>query len=82
MALTVRQASSSHLTAASRDSDNLLDELRKLLETLAVIVNSRKEEEKPGYWTRKTKTINKVFFVIYLIAVIVFLGYMVFSWSA
>lgn len=65
----------------SSSSEKLSDELREVLKTLILILNSKKEEEKPGYWTKKTKTINKVFFIFYFIADILFLSYMFSCWN-
>ncbi|XP_035525071.1 5-hydroxytryptamine receptor 3A-like [Morone saxatilis] len=44
----------------SRDFEKLSGELRELVKTLTLLLNSSKEEEKPSYWTKKTKTINKI----------------------
>ncbi|XP_051274678.1 5-hydroxytryptamine receptor 3A-like isoform X2 [Dicentrarchus labrax] len=70
-----KEGSSIQLMEESQDSE-------KLLKTLVVLLSSRKEEEKPGYWTRKTKTINKVFFIFYVIAATLFLVFMFFSWNS
>ncbi|XP_034534357.1 5-hydroxytryptamine receptor 3A-like, partial [Notolabrus celidotus] len=60
--------SSSQLTEESHDSENLFEELREVLKTVALLLSSRKEEEKPGYWTRMTKTINRIYFMFYFIS--------------
>ncbi|XP_033466937.1 5-hydroxytryptamine receptor 3C-like isoform X2 [Epinephelus lanceolatus] len=49
------------------------DELTAVQKTLTLLLNSRKEEGKLGYWTRVTKTINKVFFIFYITSASVFL---------
>ena len=64
----------------SCDIEKLSHELREVEKTVTLLLNSRKEEEKPGYWTRVTKTINKVFFILYVTAVTVFLLCIFFSW--
>uniref|UniRef100_A0A8C4HZH0 Si:dkey-49c17.4 n=1 Tax=Dicentrarchus labrax TaxID=13489 RepID=A0A8C4HZH0_DICLA len=64
------------------DFENLSDELKELVKTLTLFLNLRKEEEKPGYWNRKTKIINKVFFIFYVIAATLFLVFMIFSWNS
>ncbi|XP_034534353.1 5-hydroxytryptamine receptor 3A-like, partial [Notolabrus celidotus] len=60
--------SSSQLTEESHNSENLFEELREVLKTVALLLSSRKEEEKPGYWTRMTKTINRIYFMFYFIS--------------
>ncbi len=64
------------------DTEKLLDELKEVVKTLAVLLNSRKKDVKPGYWTQKTKIINKVFFTSYATAVTLFLVYMFSCWNA
>lgn len=71
------------MTEETRDDAQLSQELSAVLETLNLNVNSTKEEEeKPAYWARVTKTINRFFFVFYLIAVGMFLFWMFFTWTA
>ncbi|XP_074533227.1 5-hydroxytryptamine receptor 3A-like [Halichoeres trimaculatus] len=76
----VKEGSSSQLTQEIQDSENLCIELREVLKTVAVLLSSRKEEKEPGYWTRKTKTLNQIYFVFYLIAASVFLGIVFSVW--
>ncbi|KAM6899194.1 5-hydroxytryptamine receptor 3B-like [Lycodopsis pacificus] len=68
------EGSSSQLKEDS-DSEKISDELSEAVKTLTLLLNSRKEEMKPGnearYWTRVAKTINKVFFIVYITADIV-----------
>ncbi|XP_031698788.1 5-hydroxytryptamine receptor 3A-like [Anarrhichthys ocellatus] len=45
------EGSSSQLTEDS-DSEKISDELSEAVKTLTLLLNSRKEEMKPGYWTR------------------------------
>ncbi|XP_049420098.1 5-hydroxytryptamine receptor 3A-like isoform X2 [Epinephelus fuscoguttatus] len=71
------KGTSSQMTEESHASD----ELREVVKMLAVLLNSRKEEGKPSYWTRVAKTINKVFFIFYVIAASLFLVYMFFHWT-
>ncbi|XP_041819281.1 5-hydroxytryptamine receptor 3A-like [Chelmon rostratus] len=75
------KGSSSQLTEESHSSEKLSDELRDVLKTLTLVLNNRKDEGKPGYWTRKAKTINKCFFIFYIIAASLFLLCMFLSWS-
>lgn len=71
------------MTEETRDDAQLSQELSAVLETLNLNINSTKEEEeKPAYWARVTKTINRLFFVFYLIAVGMFLFWMFFTWTA
>ncbi|XP_044033745.1 5-hydroxytryptamine receptor 3A-like isoform X2 [Siniperca chuatsi] len=76
-----KEGSSKQLMEESHDSEKLSDDLMEVVKTLTVLLNSRKEEEKSGYWTRVTKTINKVFFIFYIIAASLFLLCMFFSWK-
>lgn len=39
------------------------------------------EEKKAGYWTTTTKSINKIFFIFYLTASVMFLAGMIFIWT-
>ncbi|KAM3592810.1 uncharacterized protein V6R79_025587 [Siganus canaliculatus] len=47
--------------------EKLSNELREVAKALALVLNSRKDEGKPGYWTKMTKTINRVFSIFYII---------------
>lgn len=51
------------------------------MKTLALLHNSTMEEEKLGYWTRMTRTINRVFFIFYIIAAGLFLIIMFLKWQ-
>ncbi|XP_034534354.1 5-hydroxytryptamine receptor 3A-like [Notolabrus celidotus] len=76
----VQEVSSSQLTEESHDSENLFEELREVLKTVALLLSSRKEEEKPGYWTRMTKTINRIYFMFYFISTTLFHGVLFAHW--
>ncbi|XP_045925189.1 5-hydroxytryptamine receptor 3A-like isoform X1 [Micropterus dolomieu] len=76
-----KEGSSSKLTEECHDSEKLSDDLREVLKTLIVLLNSKKEEGKPGYWARVTKRINKAFFIFYVIAASLFLLCMCISWT-
>nr|XP_043870400.1 5-hydroxytryptamine receptor 3A-like [Solea senegalensis] len=56
-----------------------LYEVRNQIKTL--LVSSRKEEAKPGYWTKVARRINKVFIICYVSAIIVFLAYIFSIWT-
>lgn len=60
--------------------EKLSDELKELVKTLTLLLNSRKEEGTPSYWARKIKTINKVYFIFYVAASGLFLFCMFFIW--
>ncbi|KAK2820596.1 hypothetical protein Q5P01_023555 [Channa striata] len=61
--------------------EKLSDELKAIEKTLALLLNSRKEEEKPGYWTRLAKRLNKVFFIFYVTMVSLFLVFIFLKWN-
>ncbi|XP_058477480.1 5-hydroxytryptamine receptor 3A-like isoform X2 [Solea solea] len=75
------KVSSSHMMEESRTIQKLSDDLRETLNTLTLLLNSRQGERKTGYWTRKTKTINTVFFIFYVSASSLFLLCMFFHWN-
>lgn len=63
------------------DWERLSDELRELEKTLAQLVKSSKDEERPsGYWTSLVKKINRIFFVCYISTVAVFLAVIFSKW--
>lgn len=77
------QVSSSQLTEVSRALEEVSGDLREMEKTMSLIRNSSsstKEERRPGYWTRMTKRINKVFFICYFTAAILFLMCMFSLW--
>ncbi|KAM6896870.1 uncharacterized protein FYW49_018249 [Xenentodon cancila] len=67
-----KQDSSSHLTEVSLVLEKVSDELGEMKKTMALLSN-RKEDKKPGSWTKLAKKINKVFLIFYVIAVSLFL---------
>ncbi|XP_041672081.1 5-hydroxytryptamine receptor 3A-like [Cheilinus undulatus] len=71
-----KEASSSQLKEESYEFE------KEVLKSLALLLGSMKEEEKPSYWSRMTKTINKVFFIFYIITASVFLFYMFYCWNS
>ncbi|XP_074477032.1 5-hydroxytryptamine receptor 3A-like [Sebastes fasciatus] len=76
------EGSSSQLTEESRDFEELSDEQREAVKTLTLLFSCRKEEGKPGYWTGVAKTINRGFFILYVIAASLFLVFMFFGWKS
>ncbi|XP_028264337.1 5-hydroxytryptamine receptor 3A-like [Parambassis ranga] len=73
-------SSSSALTEEPHAFERLSDELKEVVEMLTLLLKSR-EDQKPGYWTRKTKTINRVYFIFYLTAASLFLLAMFSTWG-
>ncbi|XP_068439547.1 5-hydroxytryptamine receptor 3A-like [Clinocottus analis] len=61
--------------------EKLSDELREVEKTLSLLLNNRKEEEKPGYWTRVAKKVNKYFFIFYVTVICLFLIVIFFQWN-
>lgn len=61
--------------------EKLSDELREIEKTLSLLLNTGKEEEKPGYWTNMAKTVNRVFFVCYINVVGIFLIVIFVKWN-
>lgn len=58
----------------SRTLEKVSDDLRTMEKTISLFGHSgRKEGRKLIYWIRVTKRINKVFFVCYVTATVVFL---------
>lgn len=74
------QDNSTKLTEVNRTLEKLTDDLREMEKTQALLHNSRKEE-KLGYWTRVAKRLNKVFFIIYVAMVNLFLIYIFLKWN-
>ncbi|XP_054455505.1 5-hydroxytryptamine receptor 3A-like [Anoplopoma fimbria] len=50
-----KEGNSSKLIEEYHALEKLSDELREMEKTLSLLLNNRKEEEKPGYWTRVAK---------------------------
>ncbi|KAM9336930.1 5-hydroxytryptamine receptor 3A-like [Symphorus nematophorus] len=61
-----KEGNSSKMMEEYQALQKLSDELREMEKTLSLLLSSRKEEEKPGYWTRVAKRVNKVFFIFYV----------------
>lgn len=68
-----------------RDECNALekvsDELRGIKKTLCLLIKIRRAEEEPGYWTSLAKKVNKVFFILYLTLVSLFLIGIFIKWN-
>lgn len=61
--------------------EKVSEELRDMEKTLSLLLSNRKEEDKPGYWTRVAKRVNKVFFIFYVILVGLFLTVIFLKWD-
>ncbi|XP_029312563.1 5-hydroxytryptamine receptor 3A-like [Cottoperca gobio] len=78
--LSVKEDKSSQLTEESNALEKLSDELGDAVKTLSLLLNSRKEARKPNYWTEVAKTIDKVFFVVYVTVAGLFLAVIFTVW--
>uniref|UniRef100_UPI003AACEBFB 5-hydroxytryptamine receptor 3A-like n=1 Tax=Centroberyx gerrardi TaxID=166262 RepID=UPI003AACEBFB len=76
-----KEGSSSKLTGESHGLESLSEELRELQKSLALLLSSKEEGGKPGYWTRVAKRINTAFFIFYATAATVFLAIIFRTWS-
>ncbi|XP_035468853.1 5-hydroxytryptamine receptor 3A-like [Scophthalmus maximus] len=63
------------------EESNVSDELREVMKTLTLLLDSRKEEEAPGYWTGVAQKINKAFCIVYVTAATLFLLFMFINWT-
>ncbi|XP_070783700.1 5-hydroxytryptamine receptor 3A-like [Enoplosus armatus] len=75
------QGNSSKLTEEHHALEKLSDELREMEKTLTLLLSNRKEEEKPGYWTRVANRVNRVFFIFYITVVSLFLTFVFLEWN-
>ncbi|XP_056222306.1 5-hydroxytryptamine receptor 3A-like [Seriola aureovittata] len=79
--LSVAKENSSKLVEESHALEKVSDELKEMEKTLTLLLNSRKDEFKPGYWTRVAKRVNRAFFIFYVTVVSVFLAYIFLKWN-
>ncbi|XP_038592498.1 5-hydroxytryptamine receptor 3A-like [Micropterus salmoides] len=77
--LVAKEDNSSKLTE-SNSLKKVSDDLTEVEKTLTVLLNSRKEEGKPGYWTGVANRINKVFFIFYVTVASLFLACIFITW--
>ncbi|XP_070708499.1 5-hydroxytryptamine receptor 3A-like [Pempheris klunzingeri] len=61
--------------------EKLSDELREMEKTLSLLLGNMKEKEKPAYWTRVAKRVNRVFFIFYVTVVFLFLVFIFIKWN-
>ncbi|XP_014846649.1 PREDICTED: 5-hydroxytryptamine receptor 3A-like [Poecilia mexicana] len=57
------------------------DELREM-KKMITLLNTDKQEEKRGYWTKLADRINKIFAICYVISITVFLAILFSMWTA
>ncbi|KAF1373667.1 hypothetical protein PFLUV_G00241330 [Perca fluviatilis] len=76
-----KEDNSSKLTEEYHALEKLSDELREMEKTLSLLLSNRKEEEKPCYWTKVAKKVNRVFFIFYVTVVTLFLIIIFVQWN-
>ncbi|TDG97857.1 hypothetical protein EPR50_G00212020 [Perca flavescens] len=76
-----KEDNSSKLTEEYHALEKLSDELREMEKTLSLLLSNRKEGEKPCYWTKVAKKVNRVFFIFYVTVVTLFLIIIFVQWN-
>ncbi|XP_029954732.1 5-hydroxytryptamine receptor 3A-like, partial [Salarias fasciatus] len=76
-----KEGNGNRLTAQYLGLEKLSDELKEMRKTLILLLKSKKEEEKLGYWTGVAKKVNRVFLILYLTVVSVFLVVIFSKWN-
>lgn len=74
-------SSSTKLNEEYQTLDKLSHELREMEKTLSQLLINSKVEEKPGYWTKMAKRVNKYFFITYITVIFVFLIVIFLKWQ-
>ncbi|XP_069015938.1 5-hydroxytryptamine receptor 3A-like [Embiotoca jacksoni] len=77
-----KEVNGSKLMVEYHALERLSDELREMEKTLTLLLNIRREEEKPGYWTRVAKRVNRVFLIVYVAVVSLFLVFIFLKWNS
>ena len=77
----VQGSSSTKLNEEYQTLDKLSHELKEMEKTLSQFLINSKVEEKPGYWTRMAKRVNKFFFITYITLIFVFLIVIFLKWQ-
>ncbi|XP_061612914.1 5-hydroxytryptamine receptor 3A-like [Phyllopteryx taeniolatus] len=62
--------------------EKLSDELRQMERAMTLLLNGRKEKRKMGYWAQVAGRLNRIFFIIYLTVVIIFLSILFSKWTS
>ncbi|XP_040885393.1 5-hydroxytryptamine receptor 3A-like [Toxotes jaculatrix] len=75
-----KEGSSRRLMEEFSALEKFSDELREAMKIMTLLLNDRKEGGKPGYWTRMTKKINRLFFIFYVISATMFLLFLFLTW--
>ncbi|XP_017290046.1 5-hydroxytryptamine receptor 3A isoform X2 [Kryptolebias marmoratus] len=60
--------------------ERLSEELRAMEKTITLLFKDK--EEKPGYWFRVAKKVDKVFLIFYVMVIVAFLVVMFFEWKS
>ncbi|XP_036937614.1 5-hydroxytryptamine receptor 3A-like [Acanthopagrus latus] len=81
VAKEVQGSSSTKLNEEYQTLDKLSHELKEMEKTLSQFLINSKVEEKPGYWTRMAKRVNKFFFITYITLIFVFLIVIFLKWQ-
>ena len=68
------------LMEESKSLEKLLDALSEAVKGLTLLL-SRKEERKPGYWTRVARKLDIIFFFVYVTVSSVFLAVIFSEWT-
>ncbi|XP_059181173.1 5-hydroxytryptamine receptor 3A-like [Centropristis striata] len=76
-----KEGNSSKMIEEYHALEKLSDELREMEKTLSLFLINRREEEKPGYWTRVAKKVNRAFFFFYITVVSLFLIIIFLKWN-
>ncbi|XP_041672075.1 5-hydroxytryptamine receptor 3A-like [Cheilinus undulatus] len=76
-----KEGSSSKLIDECHALEKLSEELQEIQKTLYLLLENKKKEEKPGYWSRVAERFNRVFFICYVTVVILFLTVIFSKWN-
>ncbi|XP_028332540.1 5-hydroxytryptamine receptor 3A-like isoform X2 [Gouania willdenowi] len=61
--------------------ERLSDELKEIQRALSLLLRSRMEEDEPGFWAKMAEKINRVFLIIYVSVVCLFLVLVFSNWN-
>ncbi|XP_060884687.1 5-hydroxytryptamine receptor 3A-like [Labrus mixtus] len=77
-----REGNSNKLMDEFHALEKLSGELGQIEKTLSLLLHNMKKEEKPGYWTTVAERLNRVFFILYLTVVCLFLSIIFSKWNS
>ncbi|KAM4524027.1 5-hydroxytryptamine receptor 3A-like [Odontesthes bonariensis] len=80
-ATSLFQGGISQSTEEPHAFEKLSYELKEVVRILTLLLNNSKNEGKPGYWTKTTKTINRAYFIFYVTAASLFIICMFSIWT-